>query len=459
MKPLWRIFVACAACAAGWGLGVALPAAPLSSQTTAAVRPRDEPAEHPGPNIADVEKSMRGNPDRVAAAREWARRNPRAFFAWLLRTRPQPPEEVVEAFFDVWISQDVDAAFTAAHEVPARFGLRNSRFFYRKMIYLAETDARAAFRWVGRVDGWIGCGPSLRLAIEDKGNIDFSVVTPAEAAASLSAMPGSEISAKLARRYAEYLAAKDFTAARSWAETLNPIYRSAAMEAVLRQWMKSDRAAALAYLQNGPSQFRQDLVTMFFDGTSGTDPKADLEWLQQNIGVLPAGSVGNILGRWEQQDAAAALQYVLQTENLNTRTALLQTLTRNHFGDTRAAFQWVDNLPHEDRPVALGQLAPGAVLGDFPGFTEYLHGLSPDDGLVLIQQSKNGLNHLNPERAATLFQWFAALPAGSDGDRVFGEIVRLWKSNTFYPGTGAKTVAAMPHGPRRDLAEKIVNGK
>ena len=315
--------------------------------------------------IAELSPEMGGSDDPAASAREWAWKNPQAFFEWLRRSRPQPKNAVVEAFFEAWIKSDPDAAFTAARNLPVRFGFQERKFFLDQYLGLLNRDPSAALRWLGRIEPQIcsfGLSTDTSEAMGAQLVLDIPELDLSEVTAILKISPRSISSLAVVETFASQLAKRDLQAAAAWAAGLPPEHRATAMGVVLRLWAEKDLPAALNSAAECASSVRQAQVPWLLSMMAKSNPRDAVEWVQQHIGVTGY----YLMEEWVANDAAGATRYGLELNNPQIKSEAINTIafayTQNvRPGTALEVVQWMNGLPKEYRLPALQNALPRMV--------------------------------------------------------------------------------------------------
>lgn len=358
---------------AGFVLPVPAPEDGLARTRRTGVRPASDPRVSAAEEIAATSPAEQS----TAWAEQWARKNPHAFLSWLLKCEPQPGAPVVEAFFAEWIILHPDAAFTAAGNLPGRFGYgREHLFFVKQLEKLFRKNPEAAFRWVGRVEGIIGGGSFDPLSPQD-----LSALDPDNIAQILRRTAPGPACTRLTEAFAAFLTKRDRAFALQWAESLPVAHCAAALGPVLREWFSASPSEVMDYLAGASSSIRQGFGTVWSGEVLKDHPQEALDWMEKNMGHLSFGATENSLAKFGRKDQAAATAYALQIAGPQIRVSAIRGLTETvTFGNkTSGAIAWINTLPDEAKLTAFGQCMSSRMLYDFGDFFNYLKDHAGDD--------------------------------------------------------------------------------
>jgi len=366
MKPSARMsakFIA-ATLAAGCVVGALIPL-PHRQETT------EQPsAERPTRNSTAALRTMSIDGITTTDASAAAATHPQEFFHAMLKADPQPPREIVEAFFAAWIERNPDAAFLAALQLPGRFGyeVQTSQFFPRQVQLLFQRDPAAALRWVGRIEGVIGHDITLHSRADQPEKV--RALDPDEVRTWLNRCPVGGVSTGMARNFAEALAARDPAAAVRWVGTLNVEYQNTVLPMILLRLAEKDPQAAMDFLRSAPSHIRQHAMLFANRAESAPEIIASMKRLEEEMGVTSNTGINNLLMLLYRAEPSAAIGHVTAMEGTTQGVDAARGLAEAacYGGPTAGAVAMIAKLPPSLRTEAARAAMFCRMPGDFPAF-------------------------------------------------------------------------------------------
>lgn len=418
-------------------------------------RPVGSPAtaHQPPPKPASLARSLpalAADADAQAALRQWAEHDPAGLCQWLIERGVPPDDEVLVPLFTTWVKQDIDAAFTAAFNLPGDFQREESVLWQMLNAALDSPDGLAAvWRWIPLVEEQIsgfGGGSDTWIDLDD----------PRPQAELLAASSGKLYSNALVTQFSRAWAARDRAAVMEWMQTLRPELRSAAAGGLIDAWTEQDTQGALDYLATTAGTAERFYTFKPLIKWAETDPRGALEWLEENLGIADGNATRNIFSRWRAQfrSSSEVLEYIFNVED--------PVLRHQYFG------AWSEITDSSSLVQALQSLPPGAERAE------------------LIKQSSN---HGHPGMDMTPWRDFLADPAHSDippqvasiaaMSYAYGQpdaalawamslperlreqsveyVIDTWKRRD--PVAAAQAVEALPVGPVKDTALRQLQPK
>ncbi len=140
----------------------------------------------------------------------------------------------------------------------------------------------------------------------------------------------------------------------------------------LVEWMRIDAPAVARFIDDNPaagdpfaSPIRQFLGQQLVSAWAALDPKAARQWAERT-GEWEVGSVRDaFIEGWYENDRAAAVSYVLaHLEDPEIGEAIGNTVRHLYFDSKEEAAKFIENLPEEKRPDALGEAFRRFILLD-----------------------------------------------------------------------------------------------
>lgn len=415
--------------------GTALPASAgpesIKSGSTVVARP-----------VAPVSFSVEG--DWRPQAQAWAERNPAEFYQWLVERGIPPGEEVLMVLFNAWSRQDVDAAFTAAFNLPGDFQRDEVLDDVMAWALAAPGGLQAALKWIPQVEEqlsvwvppgeeWMKSGP------------------PQEITGVLAGLPkGEGFSDNLMAQFAAYWAKQDLPAVMAWLHGLGPAQKASAFRGLMKTWAKTDPRAALRYLEvEATSQERSNAYQPLAE-LAKTDPRAALDWWENNIGVADSNSLRQIFSQWNEGAAIEARDYALAIEDPALRRHTLEA-----WGETAKAaelFQALDQVPAgPDRRTLLRGLTQKYPV-DQAGNETIRHLVAdPGNSDVTPAMAASVSRYFAYDEPQAALNWTATLPAALQEESARA-VVRVWTDQV----AAAQAVENLPDGPMKAAALEAI---
>ena len=293
--------------------------------------------------IKEIKDSFRRRVFRNALVAEWSIVDPEGGLAFLREKEGW----LVKQFLLDWIPRDPAAAAAALlanpkgiedalSEVLVEFARRGPEHLEKLVEYdreknLWRSETQAAFAVYAERD--------------------FSAArTMAE---SLKGSRRGEALAGVAKVWAE----RDGAAALEWAQAIeDKVERSSALGALLEGWAKSDPVAALDHLHLGPPGGRVNYggtstASRVLSAAAGRDFDATMEWIGENRDNLPAdlGGLHSAIARRLDGDVAGTLEMLADHSASSKLRGVLGNILMNQGYDQRdAVWDWIVARPEGD---------------------------------------------------------------------------------------------------------------
>lgn len=434
--------------AAGLGLSRLTPRAapppPAVSLPPAAV---SEEMPKTAPSAAAPGYSLEG--DWRTSVKDWAAKDPAAFHQWLIERGTPPDPEVLRVLFREWAGQDVDAAFTAAFNLPVDFK-REDQMLDAMLAQVMKQPGglETALKWIPSVEKQTSGWSQLYQEWMETG--------PPEQIASLLAAQagGSGFPGSLIHEFAKYRATQDHAAAMAWMNTLNPRQRSNAFKGIMDVWSKTDPRAAMNFLASDQATSEDRFhAHLPMAELAKTDPKAALDWWEGNLGVINYHSLESVYKIWGKLAPAEAMSYAQAIEDPYLRRQSLEVVGRSvDISDTLLAISRQD--PGPDRRALL--TAASSSLSKDPGAIATIRGFVADP-------ANNDISAEMVDRVSTTYaladpkaalDWAASLPE-SRRDLGVKAILGYWRDKA----TATRAVEKLPSSPGRDAALRALAKK
>jgi hypothetical protein len=393
--------------------------------------------------VAPASFSLEG--DWRPQAEAWAERDPAGFCQWLVERGIPPGEEVLMVLFKAWIRQDVDAAFTAAFNLPGDFQRENPLLGMMCGWALAGPGGlKAVLKWIPQAEEQMGGWASPGFEI-------IQCNPPAETAAILAEMASPmKYSGTLTEHFAAFWAEKDLTAAIAWMRSLKPCLRTVAMRGIMETWAKQNPNASLDYLASEATSAERQMAYVPLGLLAKTNPKAALDWLENNIGVVDSNSLTQIFSAWNKQAAASARDYAFAIEDPALRRHALEA-----WGNTAKVTDFLEALDHipagPDRKTLL--LGISQKYSSDPAQNEAIRHLVADPAntdITPAMASSVSAQFAYQEPQAAL-EWATTLPESLQAESA-EVVMRVWKDKV----AAAQAVEKLPEGPVKKAAQEAL---
>ena len=432
---------------AGFALARLVPASHGPAVTVSA-KPESIKSKSAAPVRAVAPDSFSLEGDWRPQAEAWAERNPAEFYKWLVERGIPPGSEVLRVLFQAWIRQDVDAAFTAAFNLPGDFQRQDNVLDAMLGWTLAAPGGlRAALRWIPRAEEqlsswswpgeeWMKSGP------------------PQEIAALLAeTSSATRFSGTMIDQFAAYWAGQDMPAAMDWVKHLSPAQQGNAFSGLMKTWAKADPQAALHYLATEATTNERFHTYLPLREIAKTDPKAALDWWENNMGVANSDFLNQIFNAWNENAATEARDYAFAIEDAALRRHTLEA--------------WGETAKVSDVLQALGQTPAGPDRGTLlrgrterfsfkPEETEAIRKLvaSPSNvDITPAMAASVSLRYAYRESQAAL-EWTTTLPEALQAESA-RSVVKAWKDKV----AAAQAVENLPDGPVKTAAQEALKPK
>jgi len=233
---------------------------------------------------------------------------------------------------------------------------------------LAQTDAEAAFRLATenglRSDNFAWGGLYECLTAQN----------PEIAAAALRNMPPGAIRTKLTNTVAGTWAERSIGEAVSWAATLGPVERSAALATIFAAGSMVNPASAAAAAESlAPGKSRTDAITTVGGALAMENPEHAMSWAESLIGSDRDAATRGILARLSNQDPQGAAKWLDKVPAGKTRRDLTQQIAGQlALNDSELAVKWLRERnelgwPASAAPVlwVMGEENPERAIAEF----------------------------------------------------------------------------------------------
>jgi hypothetical protein len=253
-------------------------------------------------------KLAQGNPAllRLVTSR-WAELYPRHMFDWLVAESKNGRGqrelwEVADGLLNVWSKNDPEAAI-AALSGPEDFGLRNAwRVEMANSIFDANPERGLQLMADWHIEHF---GPNMG------GVTKWAAADPRHAAEFTSGLPAFYASTLTMEAIGKEWAKTDPAGALSFAASHPGDLGNALASGALKQWGGRDLEQAANWLGQADPQTRNRLSPAFVEAWASKDASAALEWCQENLsGSAAIQAVGAVLKGAAEKDVAAAAALV-----------------------------------------------------------------------------------------------------------------------------------------------------
>lgn len=386
--------------------------------------------------------------DWKSSAEAWAQEDPAAFRDWLVERGEPPGDEVLKALFLEWVKHDLDAAFEGALNLPSDF--KQEGYILTDLLneaLKAPAGLAAVLKWAPLVEDQIRSWGS-------PGEEWLKNTQPEALAAQLKNCKLCSYSASLVTQLGKHWALSDFSAALQWMNCLGPDFHRAGVEGIMATWTEKDPRAALAFLANEASSEERRIAFFPLGKLAETDPRAAMDWWEENVGVTGSNSIGVIFEKWCASNPEEALDYALGMEDPTLRKQTLQ-----EWGASSTLAQVLEAVDASTDPETRTLLLKGQTSDPWS---------HPESQEALRDLIKNQTYpEITPEMASTLtipiigedhdpakaFAWAISLPEDFQGPSVY-EVITLWMQKDKIAATQA--VQNLPEGPSKTAALSIL---
>lgn len=440
----------------GFGLSRMIPGPPSGREPSANSIPASVPANNPSGNSGrasatkETEKTTSAESDWRAAAKAWAAEDPSGFCEWLVKRGIPPDEALLFQMFAGWVKQDLEAAFTAARNLPGDFYDREG------VPGLLDVMMNQALEMPGGLSGvwkWIPLMEDQKngYIVPDLKCLTFS---PPEGVAAFlkDKASGKGYMGLLVSQFGGFWAEKDLPAAMAWMNGLSGPLKTLATTGIMQAWSKQDPAAALKYLATEASTEARGDSHMALAALAEKDPKAALDWWEKNLGVTNWQTLPGIFKVWCKADSAQALDYSMEISDPGLRRQCLAAWgERAQSGEVLKA---CEEMPEgRDRQALVEAFAAN----------ENNWGKSTDD---IRRLEKEPSDRITPEMANTVsrsyayqdpaaaFAWAGTLPENLQAASLTW-ILDIWKDNA----AAAQVFKKLPEGSFKNTAGKLINDR
>ncbi|MES2708627.1 MAG: hypothetical protein V4726_18680 [Verrucomicrobiota bacterium] len=394
--------------------------------------------------------------DWRAAATAWAEADPEGFYDWLVKRGVPPGMETLRILFSAWVQRDANRAFEAAFNLPEDF--QRQKFLLDHMlgeVLKNPGGLAAALKWCPKVEeqinGWGWPGEEW-----------FNSSPPGEIAATLAReASGQGFRSSMMDQFAAFWAGKDHAAAMAWMESLPASLRANAFRGIMKSWGKEEPAAALEYLATqGRSGDRFNAYEPL-TALAKTDPKAAVDWWENNLGVADYNSLNRIFTEWCKADAKEARDYALSVEDPTLRRNSLEAWGKAAKSDAvRKAIEEVPDGP--DRATLLQALSTSTATYRHEKGSEGAV-KQGDDLQFLLGIAEKGGPSVTPGLIGNISMTYAYRDPAAAFARTgtvpenlqFGvayQVLGIWKDNV----AAAQAVDQLPDGPFKTTARRAL---
>lgn len=381
-------------------------------------------------------------------AKAWAERNPAEFYQWLVERGIPPGSEVLRVLFEAWIRQDVDAAFTAAFNLPGDFQRHDDVLDAMLGWTLAAPGGlRAALPWIPRVEeqisSWTWPGEEW-----------MKSSAPEDIASVLAGMTSDGgYSESMLDQFTAYWAKQDMPAAMAWLKELDAGQMRHAFSGLMKSWAKTDPRAALDYLANEATSFQRYNAYEPLSELAKTDPKAALDWWETNLGVPDANSLRQIFGQWSQKSGTESRDYALAIADPALRRHTLEAW--GEVAKPDEVIRALAKIPSgPDRKTLMSGLTARYSFdeGESAAIRELVANPSNVD-ITPAMAASVSLRYAYREPQAAL-EWTTTLPEALQAESA-RSVVNAWKDKV----AAAQAVENLPDGPVKSAAQEALKRK
>ena len=351
---------------------------------------------------------------------------------------------LARVLFDEWPKRDPQAAIAALNEAGDLGNIHN----WRMQVATALVDAnpelglRVMAEW--HIENY---GPRMG------GVSKWATADPQHAAEFVARYPSGYVSRLAMEAIGKEWAKTDPGAALSYAASKPGPLSSVLAAAVLQQWAAKDPGQTADWLAAADTQTRNRLSPAFVESWAKKDAPSALSWCQENLsGSRLAQAVGGVLKGAGEKDVAAAAALVSQMEPSSARSEGAIEVARKWFPQLSSAepikpetIAWLGGLDAESRRRVLEVVTWNWATSDPRSMGTFLAGLSREE-IPDYTESVLARQMVRKNPAETL-EWANGLPgprALSAGSSAFAE----WQSAQ--PDAAMAWLNALPTGdPRR----------
>jgi hypothetical protein len=226
-----------------------------------------------------------------------------------------------------------------------------------------------------------------------------------------------------------------------------------AIEGVVRGLMRKDRASAIAWAKQLPTEKRRShALREVADHWSFDDPAAAMAWLENSPSFGEKyGAMDDVAVEWVVRNTMEALRHALTLPDDREKSSLLSWgLGQLTYDDAEAAARWVQHLPAGE----MKERSRGEVLAyweeyDPPAAASYLSSVAAEATPGDVASVAGSWSNLDSVPAV---RWLDTFPASLNKAPAIGAIAKNWYRAD--PSAAASWVNQMPAGPLYDAGAK-----
>lgn len=207
--------------------------------------------------------------------------------------------------------QDLGRATDLIQELP--YGDERGKALRAMLPYVLETGVDGAINWTANLaDDRLRSG-ALTFILSD-----VSKSEPERAATLMAGLEDREAAKRVADDIGASLARRDLDRAISWSEALQPDIRSEAVEGVISLYASQDAEAASRWLESLSGETNLDAaIRRFAWNTQGREPELAANWIHRMTDERRRNEMYySVLSRWLRSNAAAAQAWIDNTPDL-----------------------------------------------------------------------------------------------------------------------------------------------
>ena len=380
---------------------------------------------------------------RMIASR-WAEVDPRGLLEALAEVSRSEWEREMSHYdtirrllFQSWVRDDPEAALAAAEELDRRPQFRGVR--WDAVAALFAVDPARAFALAESLP----MGRQGTPFPESVWKADPAGFLKMAGGASGQALNHGEIGMAVGNAFGEWVKS-DPAAASAWLTDRTPDQRRVLWDQLAARLIAIDPAAAQAWFASvPPSAEREQAGVAMVRAWSLTDPRAALDWLQDNLvgvqGVAFTHVARSLVDQGVEQAKALVDAMPAGSQRDLVVDSIAQTWSEREF---KPAMEWVLALPPDDpgRRRAMQSLAPRWAEQDLAGAAAFV---AAERGLGESQALLWNLPHqFVAQDAAAGVAWAGSLPDGLRAE-VFSSLLSAAESNDKFP-TVFKAIESLP---------------
>jgi hypothetical protein len=396
--------------------------------------------------------------EQRAIAQRWAESDPAGLFDFLKSLsrsewdRDAGQHDAVRGIlFRTWARQDADAALAAADSLERRPHFRGARWEIVQSLF--STDPAKALAAAAGLPAWSSGDPLPESVWKN----DPASFLKAAGEASTKSLKNELVRAAVVDAFAAWVK-QNPGAAAEWLKSRPPDQQRRLWGRLASRMADADPAAAQAWFQDlPPSAEREDAGAQIVGAWAKKDPRAALEWLQDNLEGGRTQAFAGVAEALAEKGAEDAKQLLEAMPPGNQRDEVVAAIARTWSNkEFKPAMDWVLSLPPDDpgRRRAMEHLGYQWAEKDLAGAAAYVQAHADQPETRNIRSAVT--SQFSEKDLGAGLAWAASLPPQAQ-DRIFMD---FWM-NSFHQKRQPEVIAAvekLPAPQQAAVVERLVVG-